>query len=162
MSPCLSFAFFTVWRYRGLFGSSAFFVNNFRSSWNRESRTAPLLVLTLSSRIYLHAAWPPSSVHDLWGCDLTLTSGMGSTLTLTFTKQKTYNWRGLIRGLLWCLNFASAATFSGVMSQKPNSDLRVIVLTSEVWGHELTWDLIVGYQLLRLVTNDMFIFFAKL
>ena len=31
------FAFFTfVWRHRGPFGSSAFFVNNFRSHWDRE------------------------------------------------------------------------------------------------------------------------------
>ena len=39
-----------------------------------------------------------------------------------------------MRGLRWCLNFDSTATFGVVISKKSNHDLWVTDLTSEVTG----------------------------
>ena len=39
-----------------------------------------------------------------------------------------------MRGLRWCLDFDSTATFTGVMSLKPYPDLCVSDVTSEVTG----------------------------
>ena len=58
-------------------------------------------------------------------------------------------WKEEIR---WCLRFGSITTFGGVMSQKPNPDLRVIDLTSKFtgWPETLTWPETVGRKPLRL------------
>ena len=66
--------------------------------------------------------------------------------------------RSVMRELRWCLIFGSVAIFGRVMSQKPNPDLWVINLTSEVTGWPLAWDVKFGYLSLRLVTGDMLVF----
>ena len=75
------------WHHRGPSGSSAFFVNNFRSTWYRESIKAPLWWHWVPETTGMQLD-PPISIHDLRGCDLILT--LWSTLTLIFTKLKVH------------------------------------------------------------------------
>ena len=120
---------------QGPFGSSAFFVNKLRSNWDRVEKGS--IVLALSCQNDLDVTCPPTSIRDFRGCDLTLT--WGSTLTLTFKKQKVYH----------CMCFAERITMAlefwlygnGVMSQKSNPKLWIIDLTSEVtdWTETLIW-----------------------
>ena len=70
----------------------------------------------LPNRLICDLTPPPSSIHDLKVCNLTLTSL--STWTLTLPNKKYITRRGLMRGLRWCLHFGSTTTFGGFMSKK--------------------------------------------
>ena len=89
--------------------------------------------MALSCQIDWCAAWPPSSTLELRECDLTLNSTRGQPWLWPLPNKKyIYNSTRLNGILRWCSNFGSAATLGGVMSQKPNLDLWLIDLTSEV------------------------------
>ena len=121
------------WRHMDMFESSAFSVNNFRAHWDRESIKAPLcshwalkstaIDLTHPARSVTlgSVAWPwPRGRPWLWPLPI----------------KKYIIRRDLMRELRWCLNFHSTATCNGVMRErrKPNPDLWVFDLTSEVTG----------------------------
>ena len=118
---------------QGSFGLSTFFVNNFRSNQDTESRKEPLCWHWARESTDMQFD-SPSSIHDLRRCDLTLTSEQPWLWALP-NKEFSIR-RGLVRELWRCLNFGSIATFGRVMSHKPNLDPWVWVkdLTSEVTG----------------------------
>ena len=103
------------WRHWGAFGSSAFFVNDFRSpiNWDRESGKAPLwwhwapepTDMYLDPPSWLNP-WPEGVWPDL---DLEV------NLDLPISKHAIRY--GLMEELWWCFNFDFVATFEQVMSQ---------------------------------------------
>ena len=88
------------------------------------------IVLALSSRINWYATWPPSSIHELRGFDLTLT--LESTFNLTSTKPKVYNLTRFDDRITMAREFWLCGYFWRSYSQNPNPDLWVIDLTCEV------------------------------
>ena len=160
MAPYFIIAFFTLYGVTDdvtgvLLGHQRLFDNNFWFHWDRVEKGT--IVFALSSWIGWHAPSPPGSIRDL-RYDLTLTSG--STLTLTFTKQKVYHSTRLDRRITTVLEFWLYGTFDGGMSQKSNHDL--LVIWDYLGGHRLIWDLKFGCQPLRLVTADILVFSSKL
>ena len=141
------------WRHRGHLRSYAFFVNNFRSNLDRELKKTLLWWMALSSRIDWYATWPPSSIHDLTGCDLTLTSE--PTLALSFGKKKHHS-TGLDERITMVLELWPRGHFW--RSCEPKTKPRPLVHWPELWGHHLNWDLKFGHQSLGLVTADTLVF----
>ena len=97
----------------------------------RESKAAPLWWQWVHKSIYMR--FDPLAQSMTWG------------VTESWLRDQPWRWhlpkkkhhsriirRSWMIRLRWCLNFVSAATFGRVKSQKPNPDLRVIYLTSEV------------------------------
>ena len=142
--------------HRGLFGWSAFFVDNLWSNSNRVEKGS--IVLALSFQIDWYAVlfpllnpWPEEG-------DLALTSE--STLTLTFTKQKIYHLKRLDERIKMVLDFGSAATFG--RNQEPKTKPRPLGHWLDLCDHRLTWDIKFSYQSLRLVTTEMLFFLEAL
>ena len=137
------------WRHRGPFWSSLFFVNSFRSNWWRESIKAPLCwhwaLKSTDSRL-----WPSSSIHDL-----TLTRGQ-PCLDLNQTKNISFD--GTWWGDVMVLEYWLCGYLCGIITYKPRTKLRPLGLWPELWSHQLTWGLKLGYKSLCLVTADMFAF----
>ena len=112
------------------------------------------MVLALSSQINWYVTWSLSSIHDLRGCDLTLTSG--STLTLTYTKQNVYHSTRRYERITMVLEFWACGHFW--WSYEPKSKPQPLGHWPDLWGHRRTWDVKFWYQLLRFVTADTLIF----
>ena len=125
-----------IWRHRGPFGSSAFFVNNFWSNWDRKSRMAPLWWHWAPEATDMRL--DPLAQSMTWeGGDLTLTSG--STLTLTCPKQKVYHSTQLAERITMVLAFWLCDLFW--RSYEPTTKPRPLDHWPDLWGHQLTKDL---------------------
>ena len=118
MSPYLICAFLLfVWRHRWRhrwshkdpFGSSAFFVDSFRSNWDKDSRKGPLCwhSTSESTEMWLN----PLAQSMTWGGWLDLDLGVNLDFDLCQTKSILLIWCGLIRRLRWCLNVGSRVFF---------------------------------------------------
>ena len=127
-APFVYCCIFIVWRHRCLTWSSSFFVHNFRLNWDRVEKGTT--VMAMRSWIGWNATWPHSVTCDLREFDRTLTSG--AILTALYLTNDII-WRGLMRGLRWCLEFGSVWPFWRSFGPK-NKTPRVIDLTSEVTG----------------------------
>ena len=150
MSLCLILAFLTLCDVTGPFGSSAFFVNNFRSIWNINPRKTSLCSHWAPKSTNVRP--PPSVICDLSGCDLTLASE--STLTLTFTKQMHIIRRCLVKGSRGCLSFLAPRRplLVRVWAKKT-----IFAHWPDLWDHRLTCYPKIGYESLWLVTSDMLV-----
>ena len=134
--------FYFVWRHRwhhrGHLGSSAFFVNNFRSNWDWIDKVA--IVMALSSRIDWYATWPPSSIQDLRGVTWPWPRGEPWLWPLLRIYKHLYTKVGRYFDAVWweiddaVLAFEPCDHFWRSYEPKPNTDLWVIDLTSEVTG----------------------------
>ena len=92
-----------------------------------------------------------SLIHDLRGCDLTLTSG--STFTLTFTKQNVYRSTRFDERITMVPAFWLYGHFW--RRCEPTTKPRPLGHWPDLWGHRLTWELKFGHKSLRLVKADI-------